>query len=71
MRPDERVGIVVIPTEPGNSCAFTVLAPRRLPRQVFVDEYSGRILGSLSVVRFVVVAHAFEASGAAVAQLLC
>jgi hypothetical protein len=38
---------------------------------VFVDEYSGRILGSLSVVRFVVVAHAFEASGAAVAQLLC
>jgi uncharacterized iron-regulated membrane protein len=65
MRPDERVGIIVLPTKPGNSCAFTLFAPGRLPRQVFVDEYSGRVLGSLSVVRFVLIAHALhEASGA-------
>jgi uncharacterized iron-regulated membrane protein len=65
IRPDERVGIIVLPTRPSNSCTFTVLAAGRLPRQVFVDEYSGRVLGSLSVVRFVVVAHGIhEASGA-------
>jgi uncharacterized iron-regulated membrane protein len=64
-RPDERVGIYVLPTKPDNSCVVTLLAPGRLPRQVFVDEYSGRVLGSLSVVRFVVVAHGLhEASGA-------
>ena len=65
MRPDERIGIYILPTKADKSCAFTLLASGRLPRQVFVDEYSGRVLGSLSVVRFVLVAHAVhEASGA-------
>jgi len=65
LRPDERIGVLVVPTKPSNSCAFTVFAPSRLPRQVFVDEYSGRVLGSLSAVRFVLVAHGVhEASGA-------
>jgi uncharacterized iron-regulated membrane protein len=64
-QPDERIGIVVLPRKPNNSCSFTPFAPGRLPRQVFINEYSGRVLGSLSVVRFVVVAHGLhEASGA-------
>jgi uncharacterized iron-regulated membrane protein len=64
MRPDERIGIYILPTKPDNSCAFTLFARGRLPRQVFMDEYTGRVLGSLSVVRFVLVAHAVhEASG--------
>ncbi|MGC1483734.1 MAG: PepSY-associated TM helix domain-containing protein [Candidatus Acidiferrum sp.] len=65
MRPDERIGIYILPTRPDKSCAFTLLGSGRLPRQVFVDEYSGRVLGSLSVVRFVLIVHAVhEASGA-------
>ncbi len=76
MRPDERIGIYILPAGPDKSCAFTILAPSRLPRQVFVDEYSGRVLGSLSVVRFVLVANALhEASGAvmggAAIMLIC
>lgn len=64
-RSDERIGIYVLPTKPDKSAAFTLFAPGRLPRQVFVDEYSGRVLGSLSVARFVVLAHALHnASGA-------
>lgn len=64
MRSDERIGTYIFPAKPDKSCAFTLLTHGRLPRQVFIDEYSGRVLGSLSVVRFVLVAHALhEASG--------
>jgi uncharacterized iron-regulated membrane protein len=66
MRPDERIGIYIVPRRPNQSCAFTLLAPGRLPRQVFVDEYTGRVLGSLSVVRFVLVAHALHAASGVV-----
>lgn len=64
MRSDERIGIYIFPAKPNRPCAFTLLAHGRLPRQVFVDQYSGRVLGSLSVLRFVLVAHALhEVSG--------
>jgi uncharacterized iron-regulated membrane protein len=62
LKPDERIAIYILPKKPENSCAFTIFASGRRPRQVFVDEYTGRILGSLSVVRFVVVAHAVHES---------
>lgn len=66
MRSDERIGIYILPGKPDNPCVFTLFASGRRPRQVFADEYSGRILGSLSVVRFVLVAHAIHESGDAV-----
>ena len=38
---------------------------KRLPRQVFVDQYTGRILGSVSVVRFTSVAHRLHGANGA------
>src|SRR5580704_3905669 len=66
MRPDDgSQAIYVLPTKPDNSCVVSLLAAGRMPRQVFVDEYSGRVLGTLRVVRFGMVAHGLhQASGA-------
>jgi uncharacterized iron-regulated membrane protein len=64
MQPGERIGVCVLPVKPDVAYAFTLVAPNRLPRQVFVNEYTGQVLGALSVVRFVLVAHKLhEASG--------
>lgn len=53
--PGERIGIYILPVKPDLSYGFTVFAAKKLPRQIFVDAYSGRVLGSLSALRFVVV----------------
>ena len=61
--PDERIGIYILPVKPDLSYGFTVLAAKELPRQVFVDGYTGRVLGSLSALRFVVVVHKLHEAG--------
>lgn len=62
MRPYERIENYILPRKPESSCAFTLAASGRRPRQIFVNPYTGRVLGSLSVVRFVLVAHAIHES---------
>lgn len=61
--PGERIGIYILPVKPDLSYGFTVFAAKKLPRQIFVDAYSGRVLGSLSALRFVVVVHRLHEAG--------
>ena len=64
--PGESVRLRCIASKPALSYFFLVEDKyRRLPRQVFVNQYTGRILGNVSVVRFTSVAHRLhEANGA-------
>lgn len=61
--PGERIGIYILPVKPDLSYGFTVFAAKKLPRQVFVDGYTGQVLGSLSALRFVVVVHQLHEAG--------
>jgi uncharacterized iron-regulated membrane protein len=64
LRPQERIQVCVISSEPTISYSFTIVGSSRLPRQIFVDQYTGRVLGALSVARFVLIMHALhEANG--------
>jgi uncharacterized iron-regulated membrane protein len=56
----EHVQIAIVSAEPTHSYCFTVLGGGRVPRQIFVDPYSGRILGAMSVARFVLIMHALH-----------
>jgi uncharacterized iron-regulated membrane protein len=55
LKPNERVGICLFPASERLSYAFTIFRPKGLPQQIFVDQYTGQILGTLSVVRFTVI----------------
>lgn len=49
----ESIGTSLPSTRADASDSFIVFgAPHRIPRQIFVDQYTGRVLGSLSSVRF-------------------
>jgi uncharacterized iron-regulated membrane protein len=64
LRPQEHIQVCVISSKPTISYSFTVAGSGRLPRQIFADQYTGRMLGSLSVARFVLIMHALhQASG--------
>lgn len=64
LRPQEHIQVCLISSKPMISYSFTIVGSGRLPRQIFVDQYTGRILGSLSVARFVLIMHALhQASG--------
>lgn len=53
LHPGESVGTCVPSTRPDASYSFIVFGGYyRIPRQIFVDQYTGRVLGSLSAVRF-------------------
>jgi len=52
LHPEDFIQIFVPSARPDTSYSFTVFTRHRLPSQVFVDQYSGRVLGRLSVVRF-------------------
>jgi uncharacterized iron-regulated membrane protein len=62
LRPQEHVQICVFSSKPTNSNSFTIVGSSRLPRQTFVDQYTGRVLGTLSVARFALVMHALHES---------
>ena len=56
LHPGESIGVCLPSTRADVSYSFTVSdAQRRIPRQIFVDQYTGRVLGSLSAVRFTVI----------------
>jgi uncharacterized iron-regulated membrane protein len=64
LRPHEHVQTCVTSAKPTNSYSFTIVGSGRLPRQIFVNQYTGQVLGTMSVVRFVLVMHALhEANG--------
>jgi uncharacterized iron-regulated membrane protein len=65
LRPEEHVQNCVTSANPATSYSFTIVSSsRRLPRQIFVNQYTGQVLGTMTVVRFVVVMHALhEANG--------
>lgn len=64
LQPQEHVGICVTPSHSTTSYSFTIFGSGRLPRQIFVNQYTGQVLGTMRVVRFVLVVHALhEANG--------
>jgi uncharacterized iron-regulated membrane protein len=64
LRPHEHIQVCLISSKPTISYSFTIVGSGKLPRQVFVDQYTGRVLGTLSVARFVLIMHALhEVSG--------
>jgi uncharacterized iron-regulated membrane protein len=53
LHPGESIGTCVPSTRADASYSFIVFGGHyRIPRQIFVDQYTGRVLGSLSAVRF-------------------
>jgi uncharacterized iron-regulated membrane protein len=62
LRPQEHIRVCVIPPRPTNSYSFTIFSKSGLPRQIFANQYDGHVLGTLSVVRFVLVMHALHAA---------
>ena len=53
LRPGESIGTCVPSTRADASYSFIAFGGHhRIPRQIFVDQYTGRFLGSLSAVRF-------------------
>ena len=55
LKPNEHIGVCLFPARENLSYAFTIFRSKELPRQIFVNQYTGQILGTLSVVRFTVV----------------
>jgi uncharacterized iron-regulated membrane protein len=55
LKPNERIGVCLFPARARLSYAFTIFRSSGLPRQIFVNQYTGQILGTLSVVRFTMV----------------
>jgi uncharacterized iron-regulated membrane protein len=65
LRPQEHIQICVISGKPTSSYSFTIVGSSRLPRQIFVNQYTGQVLGTMSAVRFVPVMHALHEAGGA------
>jgi len=64
LRPQEHVQTCVISAKPTSSYSFTIVGSGRLPRQIFVNQYTRQVLGTMSVMRFVLLMHALhEANG--------
>ena len=64
LRPHEHIQTCVTSAESTSSYSFTIVGSSRLPRQIFVNQYTGQVLGTMSVARFVPVMHALhEANG--------
>lgn len=58
---EDIIAVFVPSVRPDRSYWFSVIAGHhRLPRQVFVNQYTGRVLGNLSVVRFTVIMKALH-----------
>jgi uncharacterized iron-regulated membrane protein len=57
LKPSEHIQVAIVAAETARSYCFTVVGGGRLPRQIFVDPYTGRILGAMSVARFVLIMH--------------
>jgi uncharacterized iron-regulated membrane protein len=55
LQPNESVGTCLFPGRNNQSFAFTIFKSKGLPRQIFVNQYTGQILGTLSVVRFTLI----------------
>src|SRR5258707_14128954 len=61
LHPGDIIAVYVPSVRPDRSYWFSVIPSRhRLPRQVFVNQYTGRALGNLSVVRFTVIMKALH-----------
>ena len=56
LHPGDIIAVYVPSVRPDRSYWFSVIpSHHRLPRQVFVNQYTGKVLGNLSVVRFTVI----------------
>ncbi len=56
LHPEESIAVYVPSVRPDRSYWFTVIpGHHRVPRQVFVNQYTGEVLGTLSAVRFTVI----------------
>ena len=55
LHPGESIGTCVPSTRADASYSFIVFGGHRIPRQIFVDQYTGRVLGSLSGLRFITI----------------
>jgi uncharacterized iron-regulated membrane protein len=61
LHPGESIGTCVPSTRADASYSFIVFGGhRRIPRQIFVDQYTGRVLGSLSGLRFITIMKALH-----------
>ena len=66
----DRITVYVPSVRPDRSYWFSVIPNQhRLPRQVFVNQYTGKVLGNLSVVRFTVIMKALH-SGMAFSSII-
>jgi uncharacterized iron-regulated membrane protein len=61
LNPEDIITVYVPSVRPDRSYWFSVMpGHHRLPRQVFVNQYTGKVLGNLSVVRFTVIMKALH-----------
>ena len=61
LQPGDIIAVYVPSATPDRSYWFSVIpSHHRLPRQVFVNQYTGKVLGNLSVVRFTVIMKALH-----------
>jgi uncharacterized iron-regulated membrane protein len=61
LHPGESIGTCVPSTRADASYSFIVFGGHdRIPRQIFVDQYTGRVLGSLSGLRFITIMKALH-----------
>jgi len=61
LHPGESIGTCVPSTRADASSSFIVFGGHdRIPRQIFVDQYTGRVLGSLSGLRFITIMKALH-----------
>jgi uncharacterized iron-regulated membrane protein len=61
LHPGESIGTCVPSTRADASYSFIVFGGRdRIPRQIFVDQYTGRVLGSLSGLQFITIMKALH-----------
>ncbi len=70
LRPGDTIAVYVPSVRPDRSYWFSVIGDHhRVPRQVFVNQYTGKVLGNLSVVRFTVIMKALH-NGTAFASIV-
>ena len=61
LHPEDIITVYVPSVRPDRSYWFSVIpSHHRLPRQVFVNQYTGKVLGNLSIVRFTVIMKALH-----------
>ena len=61
LHPGDIIAVYVPSVRPDRSYWFSVISSHhRLPRQVFVNQYTGKVLGNLGVVRFTVIMKALH-----------